>query len=114
MLAITTPEAGVDTKDDRVVGVETEPEAVVGFEVAEVQIGSSGCHLARVVEKRAVEAAPDFVAVFTLRENRVRSAEAVLAKAAQRVVTTERRHQIKRHHFAGAGIRGRDEQARRN
>src|SRR5262245_48026636 len=100
MLAITTPEPGIDTKDDRVVGVETEPEAVVGFEVLEIQIGSSGRHLARVVEERAVETAPDLVAVFALRENRVRSPEAVLPKATKRVVAAECRHQIERHHVA--------------
>src|SRR5262245_2365108 len=104
MFAITAPEAGVHAKDDCIVSVETEPEAVVGFEVAEIQTGSRADHFTGVVEERPVEAAPDLVAVFALRENRVRSAEAVLAKAAERVVAAERRHQIEGHHLARGRI----------
>src|SRR5262245_35436986 len=114
VLAITTPEAGVDAKDDGVVRVETEPEAVVGFEVVEIQIGPGVGDFAGVVEEGAVEAAPDLVAVFALREDRVWSAEAVLAKAAKRVVAAERRHQIEGHDFARACIRRGDEESRRD
>src|SRR4051812_46112753 len=110
MLAIATPEAGVDAKDDRVVGVETKAKAVVSFEILEIQIRSGVGDLAGVVEERAVEAAPDLVAVFALREDRVRSAEAIFAEAAQRVVAAERRHQVERHHLARAGRRRREEE----
>src|SRR4030095_7340627 len=96
MLAIAAPEAGVDAKDDRFVGVEAESETVVLLEILEAQIGPAVGHLAGVVEERAVEAAPDFPAVLRLREHRVRSAEAVLAEAAQRVVAAQRRHRIER------------------
>src|SRR6187551_2781865 len=97
VLAVGAAEPGVDPQNRAVVGVESEAEAVVVLEVLEVEVGASQGDLAGIVEQRRVEARPDFKPVLGLRENRVRSPKAVVPEAAQRVVSTEVRHQIERH-----------------
>src|SRR5262245_30268010 len=111
MLPITTPEAGIDAKDDCLVGVEPKPESVILFEIPEIEVGPPHRDFSRVVEQRALEAAPYFPAIFALRENRLRSAESILPKPPQRIVAAQRRHQVEGHGGAGIGIRGRYEQA---
>src|SRR5262245_44586848 len=111
MLPITTPEAGIDAKDDCLVGVEPKPESVILFEIPEIEVGPPHRDFSRVVEQRALEAAPYFPAIFALRENRLRSAESIFPKPPQRVVAAQRRHQVEGHGGAGIGIRSRYEQA---
>src|SRR4030095_6135415 len=114
MLAILTPEAGIHAKHDTLVGVEAEPEAVVAFQILEIQIGAAVADFPRIVEERAVEAAPDLPAILHLSQNRVRSPESVLSKSAQRIVPTECRHEVERHDVSRISVGRRHEKPRRN
>src|SRR5687768_8512815 len=101
VLAIAAPKRSIHAKHNTVIGVEPEPEAVVGFEFLQIEIAATLRHLARVIEERPVQATPDHPPILGLRENRVRTAEAVFAEAAQGIVPAERRHEIERHLATG-------------
>src|SRR5262245_2396472 len=105
MFAVLAAEPGVDTQDRAVVCVEPETKAVSVFKILEVEIAAMQRHLACVVEKRRIEARPDFKPVLGIRENGMRPAKPVVAKAAQRVVSTQMRHEIERHTGARSGLR---------
>src|SRR5688572_2304480 len=97
MLAITTPKRAVDAQDDAVIGIEAEAKAIVRLEMPQIQIRPFHLDLPGVIEERAVEAGPDLEAVLALQQQRMRTAEPVVAEPAQRVASAECRHQIKRH-----------------
>src|SRR5918995_2991869 len=111
MLAISAPEARVDADDDAFTCVEAEPESVVLLQVVDPEILATERHLAGVVEEGHVEARPDLEAVFALEQDRVRSAEAVFAEAAHRVVAAEIRLQVERNLVAVADVGCRGERA---
>src|SRR4030095_11354768 len=73
VLDISTPKRRVYTEDDRFIGIETKPEAVIVLEVLEVQIAPTIGDLARIVEERSVQSAPDLPPVLALRKKRVQS-----------------------------------------
>ena len=111
MLAIATPKGSVHAKDDAVIRVEAESDPIVGFEVVEVEIGAAHGDLSGVVEERGVESGPDLKAILRLQEERMWTAEPIVAVPAERIVPAKRRHQVEGHLLAGSGLRRRGRHA---
>ena len=113
VLAITTPERGIDTEDDAVVGVEPEPNAVVRFEILEIEIFTTVRDLSRIVEaaSRPLQISQRYSAWARIacgpRNRYSRKPRSVSFPA-------ERRHEIKRHRLVGVGVGCRHEEPRRD
>src|SRR5215813_172000 len=83
VLAFATAERSFDAQEDAVDGTEAEADPVVGLEIAEGKILGARCHLARIVEERAVDGGEDLPSVLGLEQQEIAIAETETAEAAQ-------------------------------